>query len=229
MTVRFETGDLITVKLGLVWLSGIVAVGLVVLVGADAFGHSLFPWRYVGQDRPAVLKSIQDISGYHAAVGNFEVVLDVDEDVLEEFEWIPVVGAAIAALPDAVAGRTLFVASGTVDAYIDLSDFSNDDLKLSEDGSSVEITLPEPQLAKPNLDPELSYVFTQERGILARIADAVETPEQAKYYQLAEAKLTDAAEGSELRERARENTEAMLLAMFGSLGITATFADGVSR
>lgn len=226
MTVRFETGGLSTVKSVLVWLSGIVAAGLIVVVGADAFGYSLFPWRQPAQDRPAVLKSIQDISEHHAAVGNFEVVLDLEENVLEELEWIPVVGNAIEALPDVVDGRrTLFVATGTVDAYVDFSGITDDDLKLSEDGSSVEIWLPEAELDKPNLDSELSYVFTQERGLLARIADALETPEQAKYYQLAEAKLTAAAEASELRQRARENTEAMLSAMFSSLGITATFHD----
>lgn len=231
MTVRFETGGLNTVKSVLVWLSGIVAAGLIVVVGADAFGYSVFPWRHATQDRPAVLKSIQDISEYHAAVGNFEVVLDLEENVLEELEWIPVVGNAIEALPDVVDGRrTLFVATGTVDAYVDFSGMNDDDLKLSEDGTSVEIWLPEAELDKPNLDSELSYVFTQERGLLARIADALETPEHAKYYQLAEAKLADAAEVSELRQRARENTEAMLSVMFSSLGITATFHDdGESR
>ena len=37
--------------------------------------------------------------------------------------------------------------------------------------------------------------------------------------------MTTAAEESELRKQATENTKAMLTGMFGSLGIQATFLD----
>ncbi|QYF91408.1 DUF4230 domain-containing protein [Arthrobacter sp. PAMC25284] len=69
------------------------------------------------------------------------------------------------------------------------------------------------------------YIYDQDRGILDRIVDAFETPEQAELYQLAETKLAAAAEVSELRKQAAENTKAMLTGMFDSLGIRATFIN----
>ena len=191
-------------------LAGTVLVAMAVLGGASVFGFNPFQLRHTDRSQPVLLKSIQDISEYHAAVGNFEIVLDVEEDV----EW----------LPDAIAGRrTLFVAAGTVDAFVDLSGLAEKDMTLSEDGKEVTVRLPEPQLDKPNLDNDRSYMFSQERGVLARIADAIDVPQQSEFYSLAEAKLEAAAEESELRDRATENTQAMLSGVFGSLGIHTTF------
>ncbi|WP_167467962.1 DUF4230 domain-containing protein [Arthrobacter oryzae] len=99
------------------------------------------------------------------------------------------------------------------------------DLKLSAEGKSVTVRLPEPQLDKPNLDHDRSYVFMQDRGVLDRIADAIESPQQAQFFKLAETKLAAAAEASELRTQAAENTKAMLTGVFVSLGIHVTFLD----
>lgn len=194
--------------IGLV-LVGIVLLALAGLGVANVMGFNPFQLRHTDRSQPALLKSIQDISEYHAAVGNFEILIDVQEDV----EW----------LPDAIAGRrTLFVAAGTVNAYVDLAGLSGDDLKLSGDGKSVTVRLPEPQSDEPNLDSDRLYVFTQERSVLARIADAVDVPQQSQFYSLAETKLAAAAKELELRDRAAENTRVLLSGMFGSLGIQAT-------
>ena len=196
--------------------SGLVMVGALVALGgvlaATIFGFSPFQASQVDRSQPALLKSIKEISQYHAAVGNFEVVLDVEDDV----GW----------MPDIIAGRrTLFVAAGTVNTYIDLSGLADKDLKLSPDGKSVTVRLPEPQLDKPNLDHDRSYMFDQDRGIFDRIVDAIETPQQAQFFKLAETKMATAAEESELRKQAAENTKTMLTGMFGSLGIQVTFLD----
>ncbi|NKX54235.1 DUF4230 domain-containing protein [Arthrobacter mobilis] len=191
-------------------------VALAVLGAANTFGFSPFQSRQTDRSQPALLTSIKDISQYHAAVGNFQVVLDREDD---DIAW----------MPDIIAGRrTLFVAAGTVNAYVDLSGLAEKDLKLSADGKSATVRLPEPQLDKPNLDHDRSYVFMQDRGVLDRIADAIETPQQAQFYRLAETKMTAAAEESELQKRAAENTKAMLTGMFGSLGIQVTFLDDAS-
>lgn len=178
----------------------------------NMLGFIPFQANTVDRSQPVLLKSIQDVSQYHAAVGNFEVVLDLEEG-----------GAG---MPGFIAGRrTLFVAAGTVNAYVDLSALTEKDLKLSADGKSVNVRLPDPKLDKPNVDFDRSYVFDQERGIVDRIVDAFETPEQAKFYQQAESKMAAAAEESELRKRAAENTEAMLTGTFSALGISVTFLD----
>lgn len=194
----------------------LVVGALVALAGlgvANVFGFS--PFQATDQSESALLKSTKDISEYHAVVGNFEVVV-LDPP---EVEWVP----------NVIAGRrTVFVAAGTVDAYVDLSGVADGDLTLSEDGKSVTVRLPEAQLGKPNLDPDRSSVYMQDRGVLDRIADAIETPEQAQFYKLAEAKIASAAEESGLLKQAAKNTEAMLTGMFGSLGIGVTFLDGAS-
>ncbi|KUR63715.1 MULTISPECIES: DUF4230 domain-containing protein [Paenarthrobacter] len=188
-----------------------VIIGAIAVVGlSNLTGVSPFVSQRNDRSQPALLKSIKDISQYHAAVGNFETVVDIDDNV--------------PGLPSAIAGRrTLFVAAGTVNAYVDLSSFADDDLKLSADGKSVTVRLPEAVLDKPNLDHDRSYVFSQDRGLIDRIADAMETPPQAEFFKLAETKLTSAAQESRLREQAVENTRTMLTGMFSSLGIQAIF------
>ena len=180
---------------------------------ANMLGFSPFNSGKNDRDRPALLKSIQDVSQYHAAVGNFEVVIDDKTDD----SWVP---------PIIAGRRTLFVAAGTVNAYVDLAGLADKDLTLSPDGKSAKVRLPEAQLDEPNLDLGRSYTYSQDRGVLDRIADAIDIPEQEKKMQLlAEKKFIDAAEKSELRKRATENTKSMLTGMFGSLGIQVTFLD----
>ncbi|WP_214946235.1 DUF4230 domain-containing protein [Arthrobacter sp. ISL-85] len=132
-------------------------------------------------------------------------------------------------LPDFIAGRrTLFVAAGTVNAYIDLAGLADTDLTLAADGKSVTLRLPEPQLDKPNIDHERSYVYSQDRGIADRVVDAFTAPQQAELYLLAESDMAKAAEDSELRQRADENTKSMLTGLFGSLGYEVSFERDTS-
>lgn len=191
-------------------------VGLVALVAlaglgvASAAGYSPFPDRNTSQT--VLLKSVQDVSEYHAAIGTFEMVVDT--------------GDADAAMPDFIAGRrTLYVAVGTVDAYIDLSGLQDDDITVSAVGKSAELTLPEPKLGKPNLDFDRSHVYSDDRGVVDRLVDVFETPQQAELNKLAETRMADAAEESELRVRAAENTKSMLTGLFGSLEYEVTFKD----
>ena len=199
-------------------IASLLIVGALVFVaglgGAGLLGvKNPFESKTIDRSQPALLKSIQDISQYHAAVGNFEAVLGYEQDV----GWVP----------GFIAGeRSLFVAAGTVNAYVDFSGLAEGDLAVSEDGKSVEIRLPESKLDKPNLDQDRTYLFSQERGVINRVGDALSTDDQQELYQLAEEKLASAAEESELAQQAEENTRAMLIGMFNALDITVTFTDG---
>lgn len=190
-----------------------VLVALAGVTGANAlFGFNLFQSRQIDRSQPALLKSIENVSRYQAAVGNLEKVIDIEDDV----EGVPAL----------IAGRrTLFVAVGTVNAYVDLSGLTETDLELSPDGKTVTVRLPESQLEKPNLDFDRSYTYDQDRGIFDQIADAFEAPDQAKLYKLAETKLAAAAEQSELRKQATENTKTFLTSLWGRLGMQVTFVD----
>src|SRR5690554_2312873 len=157
---------------------GALLVGLAGLGVGNLVGFNPFRVDEVDRSQPVLLKSITDISEYHAAVGNFEVVIDIED--AKEVSWVP----------DFITGRrTLFVAAGTVNAYVDLSGLRDKDLTLSADGKSVTVRLPEPQLDKPNLDNERTYMFSQERGLAEMFVDSVETPEQQQFYTAAEAKI----------------------------------------
>ena len=171
----------------------------------------------VDRSQPVMLKSVQDLSRYEAATGNFQVVIDVEKDA--KF------------LPAAIKGeRTLFVASGTVDVYVDFSAISGSALTVSPDRRTVEIRLPRPGLEKPNIDSENSYVFEQNRGIVDRLKSLVaDDPNRMKeLYTLSEQRLEDAAQKTELTSRAEKNTKAMLDGLFRSLGfttVTVTFTS----
>ncbi|MEV5148690.1 DUF4230 domain-containing protein [Streptomyces sp. NPDC052727] len=158
---------------------------------------------------PALLKSIQDMSRYDAASGNFQVVVDLDKDA--KF------------LPDAIRGtRTLYVGAGTVDAYVDLGRVGEKDVTVDDDRTSATIRLPHARLGRPALDPDHSYAVSKERGLLDRLGDLFsDNPngEQA-VQQLAVRHIADAARTSGLTARAERNTTGMLQGLLRSLGFT---------
>lgn len=160
-----------------------------------------------------LLKSIRDVSQLHSAIGTFELVVEDEEN--------------IGGLPDFIEGRrTVFLAYGTVNAHVDLAGLADEDLSVSPDGKSVTVTLPQPQLDKPNIDHARTRVYHQDRGVADQIFDAFEAPQQAKLYSLAESRIAAAAEESELRQRAADNAESVLTNLFDSLGYEVTFKDG---
>jgi uncharacterized protein DUF4230 len=211
---------------GLALLIGVAGLVAGLLVGGVIQGWSGWlpelrnPFQEETTDRsqPVVLRSIQDLSRFTAASGNFEVVIDVERD--RRF------------IPEVIFGeRTLFVAAGSVDAYVEFGGLTGDALVVDEENGIVEVTLPAPQLETPNLDPERSYVFAQERGIANRLNDFFDDdPEgEQQMMQLAEQRIAEAATVSGLAERAEGNTRKMLDGLLRSLGfetVTINFLPG---
>lgn len=190
-----------------------ILAAAVVLGAAWVSGFKLpFQTSTIDRSQPVVLKSIEELSQYHAAVGNFEVVVDQEQDV----DWVP----------SFIAGeRSLFVAAGTVDGFVDFSGLAEGDVVVSEENKTVEIRLPEAQLTEPNLDQDRTYLFSEDKGLVDAVSEALETEDQQALYQLAEEKMATAAEASELRQQAEENTRSMLTGMMGGLGYTVVFTD----
>lgn len=205
----------------LLWLGGVVAVLVALLVGARTLNllpgfDNPFSDKTTDRSQPVLLQSMRDLSRYVAADGNFQVIVDLQEskDNIPEF---------------LLNKRTLFVGAGTVEAYVDFSALSEGAIKPNSDNTAVTITLPAPQLGKAALDMERSYVVAEERGLLNRISGAFSSDpgRQQRVYQLAQQRITEAATASELSERARENTQKMLEGLLRSLGytsVTVTFA-----
>ncbi|KOT40728.1 hypothetical protein ADK41_11250 [Streptomyces caelestis] len=196
------------------WVKALGAVVLLLVVLFAGIRLSLLPglkdlFGTETEDRsgPVLLESIQDISRYDAASGNFQVVVDLEKDA--KF------------LPDAVRGsRTLYVGAGTVDAYVDLGKLDEDDVRVDEDRTSATLRLPHARLGKPALDPERSYAVSKQRGLLDRLGDLFsDNPNSEQAVQkLAVRHIGDAAKESGLTARAETNTTEMLEGLLRSLG-----------
>ncbi|MEU2898090.1 DUF4230 domain-containing protein [Streptomyces sp. NPDC088106] len=202
-------------------------VGSVVLLLAVLFAgirmsvlpglKDLFGTETRDRSGPALLESIQDISRYDAASGNFQVVVDLEKDT--KF------------LPDAVRGsRTLYVGAGTVDAYVDLGKLDEGDVRVDDERTSATLRLPHARLGTPALDPERSYAVSKQRGLFDRLGDLFsDNPNSEQAVQkLAVRHIGDAAEESGLTARAETNTTGMLEGLLRSLGfekVRVTYGD----
>lgn len=202
--------------LGLVVL--VLAVGFVRLGNLlPSFGNP-FSSDTVDRSQPSLLQAIEDLSEYRAATGQFQVILDVEDDT--RF------------VPSFIKGqRTVFLAGGTVDASVNFSGLGEGAIDVSEDGQAVTVHLPHARLSEPRIDPERSYVVNRQRGLLDRAGSAFsDSPTgERDLYLMAQEKLAAAAADAALVERAEGNTRSMLESMLGSLGfpqVTVTFDDG---
>jgi hypothetical protein len=196
------------------WAKVVSAVVLVLVVFFAGIRLSVLPglkdlFGTQTHDRsgPALLESIQDISRYDAASGNFQVVVDLEKDA--KF------------LPDAIRGsRTLYVGAGTVDAFVDLGKVGERDVTVNDDRTSATLRLPHAALGKPALDTDRSYAVSKQRGLFDRLGDLFsDNPNSEQAVQkLAVRHISDAAKESELTERAETNTTNMLQGLLRSLG-----------
>jgi hypothetical protein len=205
---------------GFFWLA--VAVGLVVALVLSVQAAGLWPsWRNpfaeeeTDRSQPPLLQSIQDLSRYVAAEGNFQVVIDLQKDRKYVPEFL-------------LNQRTLFVGAGSVDAYVDFGKIGEGAVVASADGTSVDVKLPPPQLSEARLDLEKSYVFAEQRGLINRIGEVFggDPNRQQEVYRLAQERITAAARDSGLGQRAQDNTRKMLEGLLRSLGyqkITVTY------
>ena len=199
----------------------VLAAVVALLVALPALIPALNPFKEKTVDRsqPVLLKSLVNLSQYRAASANLQVVVDVETDT--------------ELVPSFIRGeRTLFVAAGNVDAAVDFAALgrSPDAVKVSDDRTAVDITLPAAQLTEAALDQERSRVYDRDRGALDRLEDAFSDDggaDQQAIYVLAEEKLQEAAAADPaLLERAEENTRAMLEGMMRGLGferVTVSF------
>ncbi|MCX4614236.1 DUF4230 domain-containing protein [Streptomyces mirabilis] len=196
------------------WAKAITAVVLVLVVLFAGLRlavlpglRDLFGTQTHDRSGPALLKSIQDMSRYDAASGNFQVVVDLEKDAKY--------------LPDAIRGtRTLYVGAGTVEAYVDLGSLAKKDVTVDADRTTATLRLPHAFLGKPALDPNRSYAVSKQRGLLDRLGDFFsDNPDSEQAVQkLAVKHIGDAAKDSELTKRAEENTTGMLDGLLRSLG-----------
>jgi hypothetical protein len=191
-------------------LALLAVVVVVAAVALPSLIPSLNPFGSESVDRspPTVLRSLAKLNEYRAATANLQQIVDVEEDTV---------------LPAFLAGeRTLLQATGSVDAAVDFRGLrAGENLRVSEDRRSVEVTLPAARLSEPRLDLRATRVVDTDRGLGNRIADAFrdEPDEERKLLALAERKLAAAAAADpELLRAAERNTREMLTGLLRGLG-----------
>jgi hypothetical protein len=178
-----------------------------------------FARESIDRSQPPLLQAIQDLSEYRAATGDFQVVVDVEEDT--RF------------VPSFLSGeRTQFLAGGSVDASVDFRGLGANAIEVSDDGRSVTVRLPHARLSESRIDPERSYVIARQRGLVERAASMFSdspTSERELYLRAEDQMAAAAAEGG-LVERAEANTVTMLKTMLAPLGysdVNVVFVDEV--
>jgi hypothetical protein len=165
------------------------------------------------RSQPPLLRSITSLSRYEAASGTFQVVVDLSTHT--------------SFMPSFIAGsETLFVADGTVIAYVNFAGLKGSAISVSA-GHAVTITLPPAQLEPVVLNVGQSYVFAEQQGLVNRVADffSGNPNSQQQVYVLAQQKIQNAARVSALRADAERNTTAMLDSMLASLGYKHVTVD----
>jgi Protein of unknown function (DUF4230) len=213
-------GRRILVFIGTVGLIVALFFGLVFFKILPGIGN-LFSTQTTDRTGPVLLTSIQDMSKYVAAEGNFQVLVDLQEN--NKY------------IPDFIFNkRTLFVGVGSVNAYVDFSKITDNDIVVQNNRTDVTIKLPAVQLDTPSLDVDKSYVFDEEKGAINHIGDLFggNVNDTQQLYQLARDKISDAANQSELAKRAEGNTKLMLQSLLKQLAferVTIIFPDDVQK
>ncbi|HEY9483588.1 MAG TPA: DUF4230 domain-containing protein [Micromonosporaceae bacterium] len=198
------------------WLAAIAGIIVILLLITTMFGlwpkfGNIFGSKTTDRSGPVLLVSIQDLSRFEAASGNFQVIVDLQNN--RKY------------VPDFLFNeRSLFVADGSVDAYVDFSHIGQGDIKVDPtDSKKVTVNLPAPQLEPPNLDEGRSYLYATQKGLINRLGDVFsnDANSEQRLYQLGQQKIAAAALDSELPARAEKNTTAMLNGLLKSLGYTS--------
>jgi Protein of unknown function (DUF4230) len=163
--------------------------------------------KKVDRTQPALLSAISNLSDYRAASAQFTVVVDIEDDA----KW----------LPAAVRGeRTVLLASGSVDAGVDLSGLGASSITIDEVTKSVVLRLPHAKLRKAELDLGNTTVVQHKRGILDRVGSAFgDAPKgENRALKLAQTKLENAAKASTVLAVAETNTTTMMTSLVRGLG-----------
>jgi hypothetical protein len=195
-----------------------LALGTAAAVGVAGYqflhgfgGFISNPFRSERTERidPAVLTALRDADELRAATAELEVVVEVEDDTRY--------------MPDFLSGQqTTFLASGSVDATVDLGDAV---VKPGAGTGAVVVYLPAPIIDGVHVDSERSRVLDRDRGLFDRVGDAfTDNPDDDRdLYLLAEDELARAAGQGELLTQAEASARRTVEDIFGQAGI-----DGVT-
>lgn len=190
------TASLMVIAFALVAL---VVVGLVSVW--DPFGSTT-----VDRSGPAVLEHMRTLEEFTAAEAAFTQDVDIEDDSF---------------LPGFIKGeRATAIVTGTVTATVDFSQLGPGSVQVSDDGTAIRLTLPEPQMSDPEIDEGAARIVARDRGVIDRLEDvfSANPTDDTRLYTAAEDKLAAAAKKSDLLDQARANTDRWLRTFLGAAG-----------
>ena len=109
--------------------------------------------------------------------------------------------------------KVLLVASGNVEAGVNLADLGRDDVRVN--GEKVTIRLPEPEILSVSLDEDETRVYDRDFGLLNIYPDD-ELVEEAR--DVALDRIEEAARDGDILDQAEQNAEDSIRAFVTSLG-----------
>jgi hypothetical protein len=199
----------VAVSLAIIAVALLMLVVVGVLSVLDPFGSET-----VDRSGPAMLERIRELEEFTAAEGTFTQDVDLEEDSN--------------LLPSFLAGqRVVALVTGTVRATVDMSGLDEDSIEVSDDGTTIRISLPDPTLSDAEIDESSARIISRDRGLIDRVDDffAGNPTDDRELYVAAEQKVESAARDSDLIDEARENTEEWLTTFLGAAGFTTVEID----
>lgn len=194
----------VTVAVAVIAVCAVVLVAALIATVLDPFGSET-----VDRSGPTVLQEIRKLEEFTAAEGTFTQDVDLETDAKY--------------LPDFLAGqRVTALVTGTVRATVDFGGLDEDAIEVSEDGTTIRLTLPEPVLSDADIEESSARIVSRDRGLIDRVDDffSDNPTDDAQLFTAAEQKVEAAARESDLIEEARENTERWLTTFLGAAGFS---------
>jgi hypothetical protein len=150
---------------------------------------------------PAVVQRIQRLNRLETVVYSIDTVVEGSK--------------SSAVLPDLLAGdRILLVVHGQSIAGIDLSQIKAEDVRITNNGQSIHVTLPPSQLFLTTLDNQHTKVYMRSTGVLVPADPNLETDTRSK----AEQQLQQSALADGILDTASKNARATVTTLLYGLG-----------
>jgi Protein of unknown function (DUF4230) len=150
---------------------------------------------------PAVVQKIQRLNRLETVVYSIDTVVEGSK--------------SSAVLPDLLAGdRILLVVHGQSIAGIDLAKLKPEDVRITDNGQTIHVTLPASQVFLTSIDNQHTRVYVRSTGVLVPADPNLETDTRAK----AEQQLQASALSDGILDAASKNARATVTTLLYSLG-----------
>ena len=105
-------------------------------------------------------------------------------------------------------------------ATVDFSGLDEENVTVSDDGTTISLVLPEPELQDADIEESATRIVSRQRGVLDRVGDMISSNpfDDSELYEAAAQKLNNAAAEADLDTTAKENTEEWLETFLGAAG-----------